>query len=65
VRADCGAGAERVFPAGLERLFEVVAHPGGGVGVEAAHAGYLVAEALLGQDLGDAVLGHPGLVAMP
>jgi len=26
---------------------------------------YLVAEALLGEDLGDAVLGHPGLVAVP
>ena len=46
-------------------MLEVVAHPVGGVGVEAAHAGDLVAEALLGEDLGDAVLGHPGLVAVP
>jgi hypothetical protein len=36
---ECGLSAEGVFPAGLERLLEVVAHPGGGVGVEAAHAG--------------------------
>src|SRR6266702_4710759 len=35
------------------------------MGGEAAHAGHLVAEALLGEDLGDAVLGHPGLVAVP
>jgi hypothetical protein len=35
------------------------------VGVEAAHAGDLVAEALLGENLGDAVFGHPGLVAVP
>jgi hypothetical protein len=37
----------------------VVAHAVRGVGVEAAHAWYLVAQALLGEDLGDAVLGHP------
>jgi hypothetical protein len=35
------------------------------VGVEAAHAGDLVPEALLGEDLGDAILGHPGLVTVP
>ena len=46
-------------------MLEVVAHLVGGVGVKAAHAGDLVAEALLGQDLGDAVLGHPGLMAVP
>jgi hypothetical protein len=34
------------------------------VSVEATHAGDLVAEALLGEDLGDAILGHPSLVAM-
>ena len=44
---------------------EVVAHAVGGVGVEAAHAGDLVAKALLGEDLGDAVLGHPSLVPVP
>ena len=65
VRVDDGAGAQGVTPAGLKRGLEVVAHPVGGVGVEAAHAGDLVAEALLGEDLGDAVLGHPGLVAVP
>ena len=65
VRTERGAGAEGVFPAGLERLLEVVAHPGGGVGVEAAHARDPVAEALFGEDLGDAILGHPGLVAVP
>jgi hypothetical protein len=46
-------------------VLEVVAHPAGGVGVEAAHAGDFVAEALFGQDFGDTVLGHPGLVAVP
>jgi hypothetical protein len=35
------------------------------VGVQAAHAGDLVAQALLGEDLGDAVFSHPGLVAVP
>jgi hypothetical protein len=48
----------------LEGGPEVVAHAVGGVSVEAAHAGDLVAEALLGEDLGDAILGHPSLVAM-
>ncbi len=60
-----GPVAKGVFPSGLERMLEVVAHAGGGVGIEAAHAGDLVAEALFGEDLGDAVLGHPGLVAVP
>jgi hypothetical protein len=46
-------------------LLEVASHPVGGVGVQAAHAGYLVAEALFGEDPGDAVLGHPGLAAVP
>jgi hypothetical protein len=40
-------------------------HPRGGVGVEATHPGHFVAEALLGEDLGDAVFGHPCLVAVP
>jgi hypothetical protein len=62
---DGGAGAEGILPAGLERGLEVVAHTVRGVGVEAAHAWYLVAQALLGEDLGDAVLGHPRLVAVP
>jgi hypothetical protein len=35
------------------------------VGVEAADARDLVAQALLGEDLGDAVFGHPRLVAVP
>jgi hypothetical protein len=48
-----------------EGVREVVAHPGGGAAVEAAHAGDFVAEALFGEDFGDAVLGHPGLVAVP
>jgi hypothetical protein len=46
-------------------VLEVAAHAVTGVGVEAAHAGDLVAEALFGEDLGDAVFGHPGLVAVP
>jgi hypothetical protein len=50
---ECGSMAARacrgVVPAGLERGLEVVAHPRRGVGVEAAHAGHLVAEALLGE----------------
>jgi hypothetical protein len=60
-----GSFAERVLPAGLEGGLEVFAHPVGGVGVEAAHAGHLVAEAVLGEDLRDAIFGHPGLVAVP
>jgi hypothetical protein len=60
-----GAGVEGVVPAGLEGGLEVVAHAVGGVGVQAAHAGDFVAEALLGEDFGDAVFGHPGLVAVP
>jgi hypothetical protein len=47
-----GAVVERVFPSGLEYVLKIVAHPVGGVGVEAAHAGDLVAEALLGEDPG-------------
>ena len=62
---DGGAGAQRILPAGLESVLEVVAHPVGGVRVEAAHSWHLMAEALLGEDLGDAILGHPGLVAVP
>jgi hypothetical protein len=54
--ADGGAGAEGGFPAGLEGGGQLVAHPGGGVGVDAADAGDLVAEALLGEDLGDWVI---------
>jgi hypothetical protein len=46
-------------------VLEVVPHPAGGVRVQAAHAGDLVAEALFGEDHGDAVFGHPGLVAVP
>jgi hypothetical protein len=53
------ADAQGVLPAGLEGGHEVVAHPVGGVGVQAAHAGHLVASALLGEDLGDAIFGHP------
>ena len=65
MRVDGRALAQRVHPAGLEGGFQVGAHPLGGVGVEAAHAGHLVAEALLGEDLGDAIFGHPCLVAVP
>jgi hypothetical protein len=46
-------------------VLEVVTHPVGGVTVEATHARDLVAEALFGEDLGDAVLGHTGLVPVP
>jgi hypothetical protein len=56
---------EGLFPADLEGGLEVVAHPVGGVSAEAAAAGDLMAEALLGEDLRDAVFGHPGLVAVP
>ena len=61
---ECGQMAARscresshrgVFPSGLECLLEVIAHPRGGVGAKAAHAGDFVAEAPLGEDLGDAV----------
>jgi len=64
-RGDGGAVAERLFPPVLECLFEFVAHAVGHVGVQAAHAGDLVAETLFGEDLGDAVFGHPGLVPVP
>jgi hypothetical protein len=57
VAAGRGAGPQRVVPTGLERLDEWVAHPVRDVGVEAAQARHLVAEALLGEDVGDAVLG--------
>jgi hypothetical protein len=62
---DGGAGAEGILPTGLECGLEVVAQAFQGVGVEAVHVWYLVAQALLGEDLGDAVLGHPCLVAVP
>jgi hypothetical protein len=65
VRVDGGAGGEGFFPAGLERGLEFVAHPFRGVGVQAAHAGDLVTETLFGEDLGDGIFGHPGLVAVP
>jgi hypothetical protein len=64
VRVDGRAGAQRVLPTSLERGLQLVAHPLRGVGVQAAHAGYLVPEALLGEDLRYAVLSHPGLVAV-
>ena len=62
---DGSAGVQGVLPAGLERVLQLVAHPVRRVGVEATHAGHLVAEALLGEDLGDAIFGHPRLVAVP
>jgi hypothetical protein len=46
------AVAERLFPPGLQCALEVVPHPVGGVGVQATHAGDLVAEALLGEARG-------------
>src|SRR6266705_2952763 len=52
--ADRRPGPERVLPAGLKGLDQGL-----------AHAGHLVAEALLGEDVGNAVLGHPGPVAVP
>ncbi|HLX48995.1 MAG TPA: hypothetical protein VKS82_11735 [Streptosporangiaceae bacterium] len=60
-----GAVAQGVFPAGLEGGFEILTHAAGGVGVQAAHAGDFVAQALLGEDLGDAIFSHPGLMAVP
>jgi len=41
----------------LKGLHQVGAHPVGDVGVQAAHAGHLVAESVLGEDLGRAFLG--------
>lgn len=63
VRVDGCAGAQRFFPAGLQSVLQVVAHPVRGVGIEPTHAGHLVAQALLGQDLRDAPNAsgeHPG-----
>ena len=64
MRVDGRAVAKGFFPSGLESGCQVVAHPGRGVSVQAAHTWHLVAESLLGQDLRDAVLGHPGLVTV-
>jgi hypothetical protein len=57
-RVDGGAFLERFLPSGLESVHEFGAHPVGDVGVQAAHAGHLVAESLLGQDLRRAFLGQ-------
>ncbi|MGD0373599.1 MAG: hypothetical protein ABSB01_03290 [Streptosporangiaceae bacterium] len=65
MQVDGRAVAEGFFPAGLEGGFQVVSHPVRGVGVQAAHPWHLMAEPLLGKDLGDAVLGHPRPVAVP
>jgi hypothetical protein len=61
----CRPGPQRVLPADLKGLDKRLAHPVRDVRIEAAHARHLVAEALLGQDVRDAVLGHPGPVAVP
>jgi hypothetical protein len=52
-----GALAEGFLPPGLESRGQFLAHLPRGVGVPAAHARDLVSEPLLGQDLGNAVLG--------
>ena len=57
--------AQGLLPAGLEGELEVLAHPVGDVSVETTHAGHLVAQAMLGEDLRDAIFGHPCLVAVP
>lgn len=61
MRVQGGPVGEGLFPPGLECRGQHVAHGLRDVGVEAAHAGNLVAQALFGQDLWDAVLDHPGL----
>jgi hypothetical protein len=63
-RVDSGALPEGLLPPGLESRGQFLAHLLRGVGVQAAHARDLVSQSLLGQDLGDAVLGHPCLVAV-
>jgi hypothetical protein len=62
---DGGAGAPRLLPAVLEGVLEVVAHPVRGVRVQAAHAGHLVTQALLSEDLRDAIFGHKHRAASP
>jgi hypothetical protein len=57
VRVDGGAAPEGLVPPGLQSRGQFLAHLLGGVGVQAAHPRDLVSEPLLGQDLGDAVLG--------
>jgi hypothetical protein len=57
-------GRRGILPSLLEGSLEAVAYAVAGVGVEAAHTGDFVAQALFGQDLGDAVFGHPCLVAL-
>ena len=61
---DGRAVAEGFFPPGLEGGCQVVAHPVRGVRVQAAHPRHLVAEPPLGEDLRDAIFGHPGLVTV-
>src|SRR6516225_5182706 len=65
VRVDGGALPQGFLPPGLKVCGQLVTHPRRGVGVQAAHPGHLVPEPLLGQDLGNAVLSHPCLVAVP
>jgi hypothetical protein len=62
VRVEGGAVPQRCLPAGLEGHGQVLPHRLCYVGVQAAHPGDIVAEPLLGEDLWDAVLGHPRLV---
>jgi hypothetical protein len=64
VRVDGHAFAEGFSPSGLEGGVQVVAHPGRGVRVQAAHTWHLVAEPLLGEDLRDPIFGHPGLMTV-
>jgi hypothetical protein len=54
----------RVLPGVLEAFEHGGAHCGGGVGVGGAHAGWVVAEPLVLEDLGDAEFGEQGLVAV-
>ena len=62
---DGGSSGQRFFPAGLQSALKIIAHPVRGVRVQAVHLGHLVTQALLGQDLRDAVFSHPGPVAVP
>ena len=65
VRIDGGAIPEGLFPSGLKNRSQVLAHPLRGMGVQAAHPGNLRSEPLLRQNLRNAILSHPRLVAMP
>jgi hypothetical protein len=64
-RGELRAFMERRLPELLQSSRELGPHPGRDVAVDAAHAGHLVPHALGLQDVPDAYLVEPCLVAVP